>query len=354
IDQATSQNETFADLDSFPPPEDHLNVITVSTTPRASSPSPRYVSRVNFWGKLIPFPENRMADTLEIVFRSEIKSYVIGRGKRSDFILRNPLKGVEKLLSTTELIQKEIYDSISKIHLKITKIEDSTFLLTNLGYEGTLLNADKVGDTGVRLRHGNRISISAQNEDAASFTFYATYNLTGKEHSLLNTHYEMVDVIGSGGYGEVWTGVKRETGEIFAVKEINMSRLSTKEKTAIRSEIEILNQLEHPNVIHIVDHYEDENVLYIVQDLVCEGSLMDQLRKKYGRLEEAEAKAIFKQLVEVLMVGPQKVLREKSVESVLGTPVFIAPEIVKGEPYDEKSDLFSIGICLYIILTGNI
>ena len=110
------------------------------------------------------------------------------------------------------------------------------------------------------------------------------------------------------------------TGELLACKSIAKDRLVTHEDVrSIKLEIEIMTRLSgHPNVVDLKAAYEDENYVHLVMELCAGGELFNQL-EKHGKFSEAEAKVIFRHLMEVVMYCHDKgvVHRDLKPENIL-------------------------------------
>ena len=174
------------------------------------------------------------------------------------------------------------------------------------------------------------------------------------------------------------------TGLARAIKIINKDELSTSEKERMATEVEILKQLDHPNIIKIFEFYEDEAYFYIVSELCTGGELFDRIAYE-ARLSEPEAACIMKQIFSAVFychrnkivhrdLKPENILYlDESSDSPLkiidfgtskvfvpheimhqkfGTPYYIAPEVLK-KHYDERCDIWSCGVILYVMLSGK-
>lgn len=117
-----------------------------------------------------------------------------------------------------------------------------------------------------------------------------------KQTGKLVDHYRVGKELGQGAYGEVRRVVHIETGEQRAVKVISKQNLNETEMNTLYNEINILRNLDHPNIVKIYEYFEDEKRFFIVTEICSGGELFDQLIEK-GRLEEAEASRIMKQVL---------------------------------------------------------
>ncbi|XP_022846633.1 serine/threonine-protein kinase ATG1c-like isoform X2 [Olea europaea var. sylvestris] len=197
--------------------------------------------------------------------------------------------------------------------------------------------------------------------------------------------YVVEDRIGSGSFSTVWNGRHRTHGTEVAIKEIVTARLNSKLKESLKSEIFILQKIHHPNIVRLLDMIEESGNLYIILEYCKGGDLSEYIRQYQGKLPEATVKHFMQQLVTGL-----KILRENNIihrdlkpqnlllftnddkpvlkiadfgfarslhrdlaETVCGSPLYMAPEIMQGQKYDAKADLWSVGAILFQLVTGK-
>jgi len=201
-----------------------------------------------------------------------------------------------------------------------------------------------------------------------------------KEH--VEKYYTVKDKLGSGSFSVVKLGVNKKTGEEFAIKIIEKKRVG--EKKMMQTEIDILNQVHHPNVIELKEMFETSTHLYLVMELVTGGELFDRIVQQ-GSFNEKEASYVTRQVlsgvgylhsigivhrdlkpenllcasrdsldIKITDFGLSKILGTEAVSmfTACGTPSYVAPEVLKCEGYDKSVDLWSIGVIVYIILCG--
>ena len=194
--------------------------------------------------------------------------------------------------------------------------------------------------------------------------------------------YVVLEMIGEGSFGRVYKGRRRYTGTIVALKFISKRGKSEKELQNLRGEIEILSKLDHANIILMLHSFETSQEFCVVTEL-AQGELFEILERDTC-LGEGEVQNIAKQLVQALHylhsnrilhrdMKPQNILissqgrvklcdfgfaRAMSKETVMvtsikGTPLYMAPELVQEQPYNETADLWSLGVILYELFTGQ-
>ena len=89
--------------------------------------------------------------------------------------------------------------------------------------------------------------------------------------------YKIESTIGRGSFATVKKCKNRETGERFAVKVLSKRKMSEEDKAAMQTEIEILKQVDHPNIVKLIDVFEDERHWCLVMDLMLGGELFDRI-----------------------------------------------------------------------------
>lgn len=208
--------------------------------------------------------------------------------------------------------------------------------------------------------------------------------------------YKITRKIGSGAYGEVRKWYVRETGELRAVKIIKKKALAEDERKKLKNEAEILRKLDHPNVVKLYEIFEDKKYYYIITEFLTGGELFEKITDEdfYGDFTEKDAANIMQQVFKGINywhannvvhrdLKPENLLLESSVstdslggkksmkikiidfgtaqifdpnknkmmEERYGTPYYIAPDVLN-KKYNEKCDIWSLGVILYILLVG--
>jgi calcium-dependent protein kinase len=190
-----------------------------------------------------------------------------------------------------------------------------------------------------------------------------------------------VKPLGEGSYGTVTRGMHKRTGAERAIKIVSKSRL--RHLARFRLEIEIMKEMEHPNIIRLYETYEDDTNIYLVMELCTGGELFDRIIS-VGTFCEREAAAYVKQMLSALFymhnhgichrdIKPENFLLStgdkdaqlKMIDFGLssrfsggefmrtksGTPYYVAPEVLGGL-YTEKCDIWSVGVLAFIMLCG--
>ncbi|KAL3337984.1 hypothetical protein AABB24_030249 [Solanum stoloniferum] len=198
--------------------------------------------------------------------------------------------------------------------------------------------------------------------------------------------YEVGKTLGEGNFGKVKYARHVETGQSFAIKILEKSRiLDLRSTDQIKREIGTLKLLKHPNVVRLYEVLASKSKIYMVLEYVNGGELFDRIVSK-GKLSEPQGRKLFQQLIDGVSYCHDKGVfhRDLKLENVLidlrgnikitdfglsalpqhfrddgllhttcGSPNYVAPEILSNRGYDgAASDTWSCGVILYVILTG--
>lgn len=215
---------------------------------------------------------------------------------------------------------------------------------------------------------------------------------TGEAPSLIAGRYELRDSIGRGAFGEVFEALDRVLGRLVAVKLVPVSPNAGPEgRESLRRfqvEAQAVSRLTHPNIITVHDFGQGEHFAWIVMELVIGETLADALRRT-GPPPPAETARVLCALLSALHaahergivhrdVKPGNILLEMTIEEglglvrlsdfgiartdaeertvvgqMIGTPWVMAPEQLRGEAVDRRTDLWAAGVILYEMLTGE-
>lgn len=200
---------------------------------------------------------------------------------------------------------------------------------------------------------------------------------------LRNTYNISPKLLGSGSYGKVFQAENKADPSIkVAIKVLHKSKMDASEIKALQDEVQILQALDHPNIVKYFQAYDDVKYFYLVMELCSGGELFDILTKREQPFSEKEAAMIMEKVLRALlhchsqniihrdikpeniMYGPDGEVRlvdfglakqtkkNSSLHTVAGTPYYIPPEVLQGS-YGKECDLWSLGVVLYVMITGN-
>uniref|UniRef100_A0A452VMQ9 Myosin light chain kinase, smooth muscle n=1 Tax=Ursus maritimus TaxID=29073 RepID=A0A452VMQ9_URSMA len=194
--------------------------------------------------------------------------------------------------------------------------------------------------------------------------------------------YDIEERLGSGKFGQVFRLVEKKTGKIWAGKFFKA--YSAKEKENIRQEINIMNCLHHPKLVQCVDAFEEKANIVMVLEIVSGGELFERIIDEDFELTERECiqymrqisegvQFIHKQGIVHLDLKPENIMcvnktgtriklidfglarkleNAGSLKVLFGTPEFVAPEVINYEPIGYATDMWSIGVICYILVSG--
>ncbi|KAF6217245.1 hypothetical protein GE061_001599 [Apolygus lucorum] len=199
----------------------------------------------------------------------------------------------------------------------------------------------------------------------------------------LEDKYNLKELLGTGAFSEVRLVERKEKpGEMYAVKMIDKKALKGKEDS-LENEIKVLRRLTHPNIVQLLETFEDRQKVYLIMELVTGGELFDRIVEK-GSYTEKDASDLIRQVLEAVNYMHEQgvVHRDLKPENLLyyspdedskimisdfglskmedsgimatacGTPGYVAPEVLAQKPYGKAVDVWSIGVISYILLCG--
>jgi len=182
----------------------------------------------------------------------------------------------------------------------------------------------------------------------------------------------------------VYKAVNKSTKEEVAVKVIDKKKASSEQDAArLKTEVDILKKVRHPNVVCLKDLFETKENLYLVMELVTGGELFDKIVEK-GSYTEKDASTIVKKILSAIDylhstgivhrdLKPENLLlkgnddtdvmlsdfglskivgKDALMETACGTPYYVAPEVLAATGYDREVDLWSVGVITYLLLCG--
>ncbi len=236
------------------------------------------------------------------------------------------------------------------------------------------------------------ISFTAEKGHVAAFSFFMRevqnkqemLRLLVKEKkiNIIDDYYVFRSKLGKGAFATVWKGMHIPSQRPVAVKIVDLRELSSKSLANLEQEIRITLRLQHPNIVQLEYYKMGGKHAYLFMEYCGDGTLSDRL-KNDSRFDEQTVKSMMRQLVDGLVylranslvhrdLKPQNLLlqgdvlkiadfgfakdceEDQMMQTICGTPFYMAPEILDMKKYDNTADLWSSGIIMYQMATGTL
>ncbi|NWS27677.1 NEK5 kinase, partial [Polioptila caerulea] len=192
--------------------------------------------------------------------------------------------------------------------------------------------------------------------------------------------YEIIKQIGEGSFGKIFLAKGKMDNEPCVIKEINLTKMPVKEKEASEKEVILLAKMKHANIVTFYASLQEKNRLYIVMEYCDGGDLMKRINMQHGVLfDEDQILSWFVQISlglkhihdkkilhrdvkaqniflsnngKVAKLGDFGIARQLNsttefAHTCVGTPYYLSPEICENRPYNNKTDIWSLGCVLY-------
>ena len=190
-------------------------------------------------------------------------------------------------------------------------------------------------------------------------------------------------LIGIGAFSEVYLAIHTKCEQKVAVKVINLDTVEPDDEICVTREIAIHLQLDHPNIVYVYHYILQPPFLYLFMELINGGTVLDMINGR-RKFTEEKSRIYFLDILSSLYylhrgrfvahrdIKPQNimisndgtaklidfgfsnVINSKKFSSFVGTPGFTPPEIIIHNDYNESCDIFSLGVCLFSLVTGNL
>ncbi|MEM6269654.1 MAG: serine/threonine-protein kinase [Bacteroidota bacterium] len=209
--------------------------------------------------------------------------------------------------------------------------------------------------------------------------------MQAQEHIL---NYRLLRPLGDGGMGEVWLAQHTLLDRQVAIKSLHRSLINKPTvRQRFKNEAATLARLQHPHIVTLLDYLEDERGCYLIIEYVEGRDLSDYITDTMGPIPEPTLSALFGQILEGFAYAHRKNIVHRDIKpsnfiitgdhtikvldfgiakmldatdhaltktgSRIGTVLYMSPEQVKGEPVDQRSDIYSLGVTLFQMATGQ-
>jgi serine/threonine protein kinase len=197
--------------------------------------------------------------------------------------------------------------------------------------------------------------------------------------------------LGKGSFGSVWSAVHIKVKAPCAVKIVTKKKLKEMKvyQELMMNELKVLEETNHPNIPRVFELFEDHNNYYIITELISGGNMLEKMME-LETMSESQVVNVIKQVllpVNYMHSNRQMTHRDIKLENLLcmpsanrhepltvkltdfgfatylkmgeelklplGSPLYMAPEIIERRPYDHRVDTWAIGVMAYICLTGT-
>ena len=199
--------------------------------------------------------------------------------------------------------------------------------------------------------------------------------------------FNIIKELGTGSYSKVFLAQHKKTKAKYALKTIDKKlQINPEEKKQFLREVEIMYKVHHPNVVKIFGHFEDNSYCYLVTEYVEGGDLFSYIPNDgEPKLNTQQIASIIKDVISAIYyihnmtppimhrdIKPENILINSDMQakltdfgwsnyiqpgekrnSICGTPIYLAPEMITRAGHDQKVDIWSIGVLLFELMTGD-
>ncbi|XP_022529662.2 myosin light chain kinase, smooth muscle isoform X1 [Astyanax mexicanus] len=270
-----------------------------------------------------------------------------------------------------------------------TKCKDTTYRVTS--------GLHPQGEYRFRVRACNDIGTSDPSEESDCIKMktagdpqeeivepvsYVVDAVTDTTHTVKD-HYNVHEKLGVGKFGQVFRLTHKDTGKVCAGKFYRA--ILSKDKEAARKEIELLKQLHHPKLVQCLGAYDSRSEIALIMEYVAGGELFERIVDENFEHTEPNSMQYMRQILEGVQyvhrknivhldLKPENIVCINSTGTLIkiidfglarklepgkplkvmhGTPEFVAPEVINYEAVDLATDMWSIGVICYILLSGE-
>uniref|UniRef100_A0A4W3HZ23 Myosin light chain kinase, smooth muscle n=1 Tax=Callorhinchus milii TaxID=7868 RepID=A0A4W3HZ23_CALMI len=277
----------------------------------------------------------------------------------------------------------EVWNSVEQQWTDLTTCRSTAFCVSDLSPDKEYkfrVRAVNVYGTSEPSQESDLVRVGEKEDEKESEPDYrdVTVNTTEK----VADYYNILEKIGTGKFGQVYRLSEKKTGKVWAGKFFKA--FSAKDKENVRLEISIMNCLHHQKLVQCIDAFESKSDIVMVLEIVSGGELFERIIAEDFELTERECitymlqinegvQYIHKQEIVHLDLKPENIMcvnktgariklidfglarkleSTSSLKVLFGTPEFVAPEVINYEPIGYPTDMWSIGVICYILVSG--
>lgn len=211
---------------------------------------------------------------------------------------------------------------------------------------------------------------------------YLEYRIRLQDSNLELSELVIIDKLGYGNFGSVWKVMSAKNKTLYALKMVSRKKIIEHDiEQNIKDEKKILARIDHPFIMKLVRYYEEEHKIFFLTELVKGDDLFNALNylnildKSQGMFYFASLLLITEYLhlrnilyrdfkpenimidetgyLKLIDFGAAKIIKDRAY-TIIGTPSYTAPEVYIGEGYSYTSDYWSLGVCMYEFLCGDL
>ncbi|XP_031438230.2 myosin light chain kinase, smooth muscle [Clupea harengus] len=298
--------------------------------------------------------------------------------------------------SVVESYNLEIWNSVDNKWTELASCNSTSYSVQNLlpdrqyKFRVRAVNMYGVGEPGAesvpvtagveKVKETKGEEVEAADDDGEKEQDYR--DVVVKKDCSVKELYDVEERLGTGKFGQVFKLVERATKKVWAGKFIKS--LSVTAKDNVRMEIDIMNSLHHPKLVQCVDAFESKSDMVMVLELISGGELFDRIVDEDFELSEREVIKYMLQIIEGvafihkqgivhLDLKPENIMcinktgskiklidfglarrldNAGGLKVLFGTPEFVAPEVINYEEIGFATDMWSIGVICYILVSG--
>ena len=267
-------------------------------------------------------------------------------------------------------------------HSPPSKVSEPVSLSSNQA-SGSSGNEDNADDESAEADDNSKLEGEEDENDEAHFEAPFEHRIAQVEDgSIFKSKYEIYEELGRGRFGVVFKVKDKVNGEILAAKFVRCRK--SEEKQKCKDEISIMNMLESPKLLQLAAAYENPREIIMVMEYIGGGELFEKVVADDFTLTERDCVLFMRQICEAvgymheknivhLDLKPENILCKskkshlikiidfgltkklkpgEDVRILFGTPEFVSPEVISYEPVSTTSDMWSVGVICYVLLSG--